>query len=537
MLQKIRERSQGWLAWIIILTICVTFALWGVHSYITGNNNSGNVATVNGESINQSQLTASYERLRRQQQFQLGANFTPNQSVESDLKKQALEQLILNHVLIKAAQADGYRVNQIQVDQALIKMPAFQVDGQFSQQRFREVLGTILYSDANFLNDLQNSMLINQVQAGFVDSEFSLPTDVATAIQLVDQKRDIAYLLIQRSAFTGGIVIPDSAVENYYKEHQADFALPEQVSIDYLQLSMTDLINSVPVDENKIAQYYKDNQDSFKQQPLSKVHDQIQRALAQQITQQTFADKSDKLTNLTYVHPDTLADAAKTLGLTIKSSDLFTRQGGQSGIAANPKIIAAAFSADVLNHGNNSDVIEIGNDNLVVLRIKAHKPAQIKPLADVQSEVREMLKGQMAQRMAEDQTKTILTRLQQGVGGKQLAKEYNLQWIFKPEVGRYDTTLDTRIRLVAFRMARPVPNKFSTAGIAMPGGGYAVVAVTGVHDGDIKKAPDSKQRIFQEQIENSLGQLDYELYVHALLAKAKVDIKDSSDSNTDNSSS
>jgi peptidyl-prolyl cis-trans isomerase D len=536
MLQKIRERSQGWLAWIIIIIICVTFALWGVHSYITGNDNPSSVATVNGEPINQSQITASYERLRRQQQFQLGANFTPNENVESQLKKQALEQLILNHVLIKAAQSDGYRINQTQVDQALIRMPAFQLDGQFSQQRFREVLGTILYSDANFLNDLQNSMLVNQVQAGFVDSAFSLPTDVATAIQLVDQKRDIAYLLIQRSSFTEGIIIPDSAVENYYKEHQTEFALPEQVSIDYLQLSMADLINSVPKDENKIAQYYKDNQDSFKQQPLTKVHDQIQRALAQQVAQQIFADKSDKFTNLTYVHPNTLADAAKTLGLTIKSSDLFTRQAaGQSGLSANPKIVAAAFSADVLNRGNNSDVIEMGNDNLVVLRIKEHKPAQIKPLADVQSEVREKLKGQMAQRMAEDQTKTILTRLQQGVGGKQLAKEYNLQWQFKPEVGRYDTTLDTTLRLLAFRMARPVSNKFSTAGIAMPGGGYAVIAVTGVHDGDIKKAVDSKQRIFQEQIENSLGQLDYELYVHALLTKAKVDIKNSSDSSSSNS--
>ena len=36
MLQEIRERAQGWIAWFIVILISVPFALWGISSYLDG---------------------------------------------------------------------------------------------------------------------------------------------------------------------------------------------------------------------------------------------------------------------------------------------------------------------------------------------------------------------------------------------------------------------------------------------------------------------------------------------------------------------
>ena len=36
MLQEIRERAQGWIAWFIVILISVPFALWGISSYFDG---------------------------------------------------------------------------------------------------------------------------------------------------------------------------------------------------------------------------------------------------------------------------------------------------------------------------------------------------------------------------------------------------------------------------------------------------------------------------------------------------------------------
>ena len=59
------------------------------------------------------------------------------------------------------------------------------------------------------------------------------------------------------------------------------------------------------------------------------------------------------------------------LNLKIQTTPLFTRNGTKEEITANPNIIAAAFSNDVLKDGNNSDVIELKNGNLVIPRIRA----------------------------------------------------------------------------------------------------------------------------------------------------------------------
>ncbi|MFT5549120.1 MAG: peptidyl-prolyl cis-trans isomerase D, partial [Candidatus Azotimanducaceae bacterium] len=52
MLQAIRDKTTGWIAYVIVFLICVPFALWGVNSYLGG----GEVtppATVDGQAISQ----------------------------------------------------------------------------------------------------------------------------------------------------------------------------------------------------------------------------------------------------------------------------------------------------------------------------------------------------------------------------------------------------------------------------------------------------------------------------------------------------
>ena len=52
MLQAIRERAQGWIAWLIVILISIPFALWGIQSY-TGIGGEPVAATVDGVDIRQ----------------------------------------------------------------------------------------------------------------------------------------------------------------------------------------------------------------------------------------------------------------------------------------------------------------------------------------------------------------------------------------------------------------------------------------------------------------------------------------------------
>ena len=73
MLQKIHEQSKGWIAWLVISLVALTFMLWGVQDYLQGRV-SDTVITVNGVKISQRQIDRLYQSTRSRLQAQFGAD-------------------------------------------------------------------------------------------------------------------------------------------------------------------------------------------------------------------------------------------------------------------------------------------------------------------------------------------------------------------------------------------------------------------------------------------------------------------------------
>lgn len=647
MLQNIRDRAQGFIAWIVVALIVITFALWGIHSYIVGGSstNTNVAAKVNGQEVPFTAVTATYERLRQQQQMQMGADFSLSQSAETDLKKKALDQLIVSTVLTQAAVKSGFRVTDDQVNEALLLVPAFQINGQFSRQRFEEVLGSVLYSEDQFISDMRAEMMINQVKGGFVNSAFALPTDVNNSVRLVNQKRNISYLIVPANHFTNSIQVTDKDIKNYYQQHQNQFQAPEQVSVDYLELSLPAIKAGLHFDPTKLQQYYEDNIDSYmtpmrwhvahilakvpanatpqqvaaaqakinniakqlaaggdfnqlarsesddpssasqggvldwfsqgsldpafekavanlqnigdvsspvrtqygfsiikllgeqkpQTQPFNQVQQQVQNALAQQQAEQIFADATDKLSNLTYANPDSLDVASKALNIPIQSTGWFGRDGDKQGITANPRVLAVAFSNDVLGQGNNSDIITLDPNTVIVLRVRQHKLASLMPFGEVQPLIKDKLIADLAQQKAKALGQTLLTDLDKNNAAiADLSKQYNLPLQNDNAAGRYDSQVDAAILNEAFRMPRPEGNKPSTNGLQLPSGDFAVIVLNAITDGATPSNGSVEQRVFQEEMENNLGHIDYEFYVRDLMNHAKI-VNNNTTANTDNS--
>ncbi len=634
MLQNIRDKSQGPVLWIVVILIISTFAVWGIHSYVVGSRQSHTPAVVNHISITEAEVMSSYERLRQQEQMQLGANFALNPTVEEKLKSQALNQLIISSVLIQAAAKSGYRVTTDQVNEALLKIPAFQENGQFSVNRFHEVLSGILYSQNTFLSDMRHSMLISQVQSGYVSSAFALPGEVDGAIRLVNQKRDISYVIIPAAHFANDIHISDADVKKYYETHQNQFQSPEQVSVQYLELSLPAIKSDMHFDETKLQQYYENNIENYTKpaswhvayilikvpkdaspedvegaqkkiediqhqlksgahfsdlarkysqdlasaksggeldwfsagtldpsfekavanlkmgdvsepvrtsygfslikllgvkkaevMPFQQVKEQVENTLAEQQAEQVFSQASDKLSNLTYSNPTSLEIAAKALNLSIETTDLFTRDGLKKGIASNAKIIEAAFSHDVLQNGNNSDVIQLDPNTVAVIRVKNHQPQSVLPFADVENTIAQKLRNQQAQEHAEALGESWLKQIKDKKStASALSRQNNFPWQVDKDAGRYDSRVDGRILTEAFNMPYP-NNQASVMGVSLPSGDYAIIEVDAIHQGELPKADDSVSRnIFKEELEKNYGQIDYQLYVRQLMKNSSIKI-------------
>ena len=71
MLQSIRDRAQGWIAWVIVIFISIPFALWGINEYL-GVGGEPVVAEVEGVEITQRELDNTLNRYRSRLREQFG---------------------------------------------------------------------------------------------------------------------------------------------------------------------------------------------------------------------------------------------------------------------------------------------------------------------------------------------------------------------------------------------------------------------------------------------------------------------------------
>ena len=61
MLTTIREKAQGAFAWLILIAICVPFALWGIQNYVDTSKETP-VASVGDKDFYQRDVSRAYEQ-------------------------------------------------------------------------------------------------------------------------------------------------------------------------------------------------------------------------------------------------------------------------------------------------------------------------------------------------------------------------------------------------------------------------------------------------------------------------------------------
>lgn len=139
-----------------------------------------------------------------------------------------------------------------------------------------------------------------------------------------------------------------------------------------------------------------------KQRSFEELRPQIEMDLKTQQAQRKFAEAAEVFTNGVYEESDSLKGVAERLKLEVKTiSNLQRKPGpGVTGALANPKFLAAVFSADSLDKKRNTEAVEVGVNQLAAARITQYTAASTRPLAEVQAIVKERLVAKQAAELA-----------------------------------------------------------------------------------------------------------------------------------------
>lgn len=632
MLQEIRERAQGWIAWAIVILITIPFALWGIQSYM-GVGSEPIVATVNGAEIKTRDLDRRVEETRMRMRERLGAAYRPELFEGGGLRNQVLEGMIQEQLLLQASHDIGLRASSLELQGAILSNPTFQRDGRFDKETYDRMLQLQGISALQYEDSLRQRIVGTQIQRALAASELVTDQELTEAVRLDRQQRRLSYLRLPKADYRDEAPLPEEEIQAWYESHADRYRTPERVKLTYLVLDAANLDAGQPVAEEALRDRYAEQLESFRTpeqrrarhilitlepgaddaaeadakarieavrarltageafaavaqevsqdpgsapqggdlglfgkgvmdpafegatfaldlgqlsepvrsafgyhlievteiqpesiKPFEEVRDQLAIEVSQGSAESAFYDMAERLANLVYEHPDSLEPAATTLGLPLLTSDWLGREGGVD-LLANPKVVAAAFSDEVLREGTNSDLIEPEPEILraIVLRVTEHEEAAPKPLAEVREEIITTLRDRQAAEAALAAAKAMVERLQagetlSGLAGSQVVADAGL-------VARDTVEVPTEILDLAFTLPRAADGVPSYGSKPASDGDALVVAVTEVVDGDPASLDEMARRGTSRELAQVLGSSYFDTLLKDMAYRAKIERK------------
>ncbi len=252
MLTKIREKSQGAFAWGILLVICVPFALWGINNYMD-NGQEAPIASVGNKDFFQRDVNKAYE--------QFSQNLKGLGIDEQNLKAQALQKLIKDEVLLQYVHATGLTSTDDDSRQFIKSLEYFQTDGQFDDKKYKSLLTSQRLSSNDFVNRIKNALVMEQFQHSVVDSAIATKYDVESFFKIQNQQRDVDYVSIGLQSLSEQP--KEEEILAFYQQHQDLYQYPEQVSIEYVELSLAEIAKKIVVTDDKLKAFYEEQKDQY----------------------------------------------------------------------------------------------------------------------------------------------------------------------------------------------------------------------------------------------------------------------------------
>lgn len=253
MLLAIKDKIKGVLGMVVIAIIAVPFTLWGIQSYL-GDDVQLYAAKVNDIEISTQEFNRALSNQRRQIQQR---NKDKVQIDDLKLKKEVLEQLIRQKLLIDVSIENGYSISD-QVVLATIKNNTnFSIDGVFDRELYDNILAANGMTSPGYESSLKTELQIKQLQNSIMMSSFATKQEIKNQSNLDFQKREFSYIIYDNSNTSSVIDVSDEDVSRYYAENPTQFMSEEKIKIEYIEVLAEDFTSAIDIDETKIQALYE----------------------------------------------------------------------------------------------------------------------------------------------------------------------------------------------------------------------------------------------------------------------------------------
>lgn len=256
MLTAIREGSKGWISGIIIGLIVLTFALWGISSYLEGGDQAP-VATVNGDEIDAVSYQNELSRQRQLLSSRFGSSLTPEMLESLGIQQRVLDSLIESRLLSQYTRDRNYRLSDDQLARRIRENELFQTDGAFDPARYEQLLLSNGMTPQGFeLMERQNG-INGQLAEAIADSAFVVDSELDRLVALQNQSREVQYAVIPGDLFVDEFEVAEEDIRAEYDDNIEAYNSPARMKVEYLDLSVGAIAADYSPTEDEIAQTYE----------------------------------------------------------------------------------------------------------------------------------------------------------------------------------------------------------------------------------------------------------------------------------------
>ena len=268
MLQSMREGAKSPWVLVIIGLIVLSFVLTGAESLTFGGAQSG-AAKVNDREISFNELQFAIEQQRRQLTEIYGDQLDPSLLDDDLLRPGVLNNLVDRALLEDYAVSLGIAASPEAIRRSIISNPAFEVDGSFSADYYRDILRSNGLTTDQYRAEQSGTDQLVKLESIIGDADFITSVEAKAAIDVVVERRDVRFLVIPDTALSSQYQVTDTAISEYYEANKALFAQPERLTVEFIELNPSQFV--LPVDEAELQSQLADALADYETEAQSEV--------------------------------------------------------------------------------------------------------------------------------------------------------------------------------------------------------------------------------------------------------------------------
>ncbi len=420
MLRLMRQQAGSWIIKILLGAIVIVFIFWGVGSFRAQR--GGRVALVNGDQITLDEYREAYNNLLEQLRERFGNNLNEDMIKMLQVRKQALNQLVDNKLLVQEAKRLKFRVSDKELAEAIMKIGAFQRAGVFDSRLYSNVLDRLRMTPEEFEIAQREAVLIERLRTIITGGVKVADQEAREWFNWTNASVNIDFVLFDPDKYED--IKPSSEeIKAFFKNHKENYKIDAMVKVRYLHFIPDTYQSKVTTSDEEIRYYYNENQEEFKTPKTVEA-----RHILLKVNQNAVSEVVEKTRKRALDILKMAREGKKFAELAKKYSEGPTRdKGGHLGTFRKESMVKPfADKAFSMNAGEISEPVRT-RFGWHIIKVEKVNEASVLSLDEAKKGIRKKLTQERAKNLAYDEAEAVSDVSFTGDDMLKVAKERNLK--------------------------------------------------------------------------------------------------------------